>query len=88
MRTILRSRVTVVWLALSVLTVVSWILGVEHGTADHVACIVIIAVATFKIRLVAAYFMELNDAPQPLRAGFEIYCLAVLLVLTGTYPLA
>lgn len=88
MRTVAQSRVTVVWFVLSALTVVSWVLGTEHGTADEVASIVIIAVAAFKVRLVAAYFMELRDAPQPLRAGFEIYCLAVFLILTGTYLLA
>jgi caa(3)-type oxidase subunit IV len=88
MRTIVQSKVTVVWFVLSVLTVVSWVLGTEHGTADEMASVVIIAVAAFKVRLVAAYFMELRDAPQPLRTGFEIYCAAMFLGLSGTYLLA
>ncbi|BBY80224.1 hypothetical protein MPUL_13820 [Mycolicibacterium pulveris] len=79
------------WLALTTLTVISWALGTEHmlGGGSHVpASLIIFVVATFKVRLVGLYFMELNHAPLALRAIFEGYCVALLGVLIGMYLLA
>jgi hypothetical protein len=49
---------------------------------------VIIAVAVFKLRLVGIYFMELREAPLPLRGIFEGYCVVLLGLLVGMYLLA
>ncbi len=78
------------WLVLVVLTAVSWALGTDHGVGGrHIgASVVIIAVAVFKIRLVALYFMELRQAPAALHGIFEGYCVLLFIVLTGMYLLA
>lgn len=91
MNTLVRTNASVAWFILTVLTVVSWALGTQHGFGggSHVpASLVIIVVATFKIRLVGLYFMELKEAPPALRAVFEGYCLVLLGLLTGMYLLA
>ena len=90
MKTLVRSNASVAWLALTSLTVVSWVLGTQHGLGGggHVpASLLIFVVAIFKVRLVGLYFMELRDAPLALRAIFEGYCVVLLGVLVGMYLL-
>jgi caa(3)-type oxidase subunit IV len=81
---LVRNRAGFSWLVLVAATVVSWVVGAEHGTGSMVA-IVVLAIATIKVRLVGLDFMELRHAPTPLRAIFETYCLAVWAVLCGLY---
>jgi Prokaryotic Cytochrome C oxidase subunit IV len=90
MTTLLRANVTVAWLILTGLTVISWALGTEHGFgSNHVpASLVIIVVAIFKVRIVGLYFMELREAPTQLRAPFEVYCVLLLGLLCVMYLLA
>jgi heme/copper-type cytochrome/quinol oxidase subunit 4 len=73
---LLRYRSTAIWIVLVVLTVISWLLG-THGADHRLATVVVMAFAFMKIRFVGMYFMELRDAPLPLRGLFEIYCLVV-----------
>lgn len=81
-----RSAATVVWLILVGATLLSWYLGSGAGVFGHlISSILIIVVAIVKIRLVGMYFMELRDAPRPLRLGFDAYCLALCLVLIGLF---
>lgn len=78
-------------MALASLTIISWILGTQHGLggSDHVpASLIIFVVAVFKVRLVGLYFMELRDAPLALRGIFEGYCVVLLGLLVGMYLLA
>lgn len=91
MQTLVRSNATIAWAVLTALTVVSWALGTGHGFSgdNHVpASLVIFVVAIFKVRLVGLYFMELRNAPVPLRGVFEGWCVAVLGLLTGMYLFA
>lgn len=81
---LLQARSTVVWAALIVATIVSWVLGSEHGTGSLVA-IVVLGVAMIKIRFVGLDFMELRRAPLLLRAAFECYCVVLWCVLAGMY---
>ncbi|WP_375482362.1 cytochrome C oxidase subunit IV family protein [uncultured Mycobacterium sp.] len=81
---LLRARSTIVWLALVVVTLVSWTLGAEHGVGSGVA-VVVLALAAIKVRFVGLDFMELRSAPSILRAVFEAYCLALWGVLAGMY---
>jgi caa(3)-type oxidase subunit IV len=75
-------RVTVVWLALVVLTFVSSAVGIEQGSGvASAAAVVLIGVALFKVRLIGIHFMDLRRAPRPLRLVFEGYVVAVFLVL-------
>jgi len=86
MSALIRTNATLVWLALSGLTVVSWVLGTQRslGGANHVpASVAILVVAIFKVRLVGLYFMELREAPVTLRAVFESYCIILLGLLVG-----
>lgn len=88
MKTLVRTNASVAWLVLVALTVISWMLGTQHGFggANHVpASLVIVVVAVFKIRLVGLYFMELRDAPWSLRGIFEAYCVVLFLLLSMMY---
>ena len=78
------SRATAVWVVLVVLTVVSFVVGADHGTGADVALIVL-TVAAVKVRLVGLDFMELRNAPLPLRFAFEGYCVASWTLLAGMY---
>jgi hypothetical protein len=91
MKTLVRSNASAAWLALTSLTLISWVLGTQHGLGggNHVpASLVILVVAVFKLRLVGLYFMELREAPLPLRGIFEGYCVLLLGLLVGMYVLA
>lgn len=72
------------WLLLIVATLLSFALGVDHGTGAAVV-VVILGIAAAKIRLVGLDFMELRTAPVGLRALFEVYCLALWALLSGLY---
>lgn len=89
---LLKTRVTAVWFALICATIVSWVLGTDHGLgseADHrAASAVILAVAFTKVRFVGLYFMELRDAPLALRGIFEGYCLVVFAAVLGMFLIA
>ena len=62
---VLRSSCAV-WLAVVMITVVSWALGANHGLSENATAVVIISLAVIKSIVVAAYFMELRDAPRRL----------------------
>ncbi|MCV7057501.1 cytochrome C oxidase subunit IV family protein [Mycolicibacterium gilvum] len=79
-----RGRAGVSWLVLIAATVVSFALGADHGTGSAMA-VVILGIAAIKIRLVGLDFMELRNAPKPLRIAFEGYCVALWALLSGLY---
>jgi heme/copper-type cytochrome/quinol oxidase subunit 4 len=81
----LRSRISLVWLALVVATLISWRVGTDNGLHAHLAATIVLLVAFLKVRFVGAYFMELRDAPLPLRLIFDGYCLIVCTVLVVMY---
>jgi hypothetical protein len=90
MRALVQTKASVAWLVLVALTVTQWAIGTHSGVGGphHVsASLVIFVVAVFKVRLVGIYFMELRDAPVALRGLFEIYCIALLAVLSTMYLL-
>jgi Prokaryotic Cytochrome C oxidase subunit IV len=82
-----RSAATTVWCFLIAATVVSWALGTGHRfVADHTAASTVILVVAFvKIRFVGLYFMELKDAPVPLRLVLEAWCLVVCGLTVGFF---
>jgi hypothetical protein len=85
---LLRSRISLVWLALVVATLISWRVGTDNGLHPHLASTIVLLVAFLKVRFVGAYFMELRDAPLPLRLIFDGYCLIVCTVLVVMYVAA
>lgn len=75
-------RVTLVWIALLVLTFGSFLIGIEQGAGPaHLGTILIIGIALFKVRLIGLHFMDVRIAPRPLRIIFEGYVLAVFAAL-------
>ncbi|BBZ64523.1 cytochrome C oxidase subunit IV family protein [Mycolicibacterium monacense] len=81
---LVRNRAGLTWLILVAATVVSWLVGADHGTGSLLA-VLVLAIAAVKVRLVGLDFMELRQAPLPLRAAFECYCLGLWAVLAGLY---
>ncbi|BBX62376.1 hypothetical protein MSAS_15500 [Mycobacterium saskatchewanense] len=85
---LVREKISVVWLALIVATLTSWLLGVGHELPTAYAAVSIIIIAFIKVRFVGRYFMELRHAPAFLQAIFEGWTLIVASVLTGLYLFA
>jgi hypothetical protein len=81
---VLRARSTYVWIALVVVTVVSWAVGAEHEVGSGIGLFVL-GLAVIKVRFVGLDFMELRNAPGALRGLFEAYCLVLWSVLAGMY---
>jgi cytochrome c oxidase subunit IV len=80
---VLRERVTWVWLALIVLTcATTWGLSKELfspvvGVAGN------FLIAAVKVRYVMLDFMELRQAPLPVRAAFEAWPCMVAAIILG-----
>jgi hypothetical protein len=86
MQWLLRSRTTFIWLLLILATALSW--GVGHGFASpglRVAGTLIIVVAFVKVRFVLLDFMELRDAPRPMRFAAEGWVIAVCSALVTLF---
>jgi hypothetical protein len=81
---LLRARSTLVWLALVIVTIVSWAVGADHQVGSGIA-VVVLALALIKVRFVGLDFMELRNAPLILRGIFEAYCIILWMVLAGMY---
>lgn len=86
LKSLLRARFVVVWFVLIAATLISWFLGTDQGfDSTGVVTTVVLVVAFVKVRLVGLDFMELRNAPLPLRLVFEVYCVALVAVLLGLY---
>jgi heme/copper-type cytochrome/quinol oxidase subunit 4 len=85
LRTLLRDRITIVWFVLVAATLASWTLGVGHELPDRYAAVGIIVIAFIKVHFVGRYFMELRDAPTPLKAVFGAWNVVVAALLIGLY---
>jgi hypothetical protein len=81
---LLRARSTYVWLALIVVTIVSWAVGADHQIGSGIA-VFVLALAVIKVRFIGLDFMELRSAPLILRGTFEGYCVVLWCVLAGMY---
>lgn len=87
---LVRTPTTVVWFVLIAATVLSWMLGTDHGfSAGHsLASVLILLVAFIKVRFIGLWFMELREAPIVLRGIFEAYCLVVCTLVTSLFLFA
>jgi caa(3)-type oxidase subunit IV len=80
---VLRQRITVVWLGLIVLTcVTTWGLSKNLFT-PAVGVVGIFSIAAIKVSYVILDFMELRDAPVPVRVAFQAWPVAVATVILG-----
>lgn len=82
---VLRARVTAVWAALVLATLVSFWLGTDHGFSGaegvRIGTSIVLVIAFVKIRYVGLDFMELRHAPLVLRLVFEAWCAAVAVMV-------
>ena len=81
--------VTSVWVILSAMTVVSWLLGPGHTRGSLVASVPItVAVLTLgliKSRLIIRYFMEVRTAPMWLRIATDVWLIVFWGTVLGSY---
>jgi hypothetical protein len=80
MKTLLRSRQTLVWAALSAITVLSWGLARTardngHLVASTPVTIAVLAIGFVKARSILQSFMEVRTAPTWLRAFTDLWLL-------------
>ena len=80
---VLRERVTMVWLGLMLLTVITtWGLSKDVFT-PAIAVAGIFLIAAIKVRFVMLDFMELRNAPTSVRVAFQIWIVAVTTMILG-----
>lgn len=76
---------TLVWVLLVAASVITtWFLSKDAFT-PAVAAVGSIGIAAFKIRLVLIHFMDLKEAPWPLRMVFEAWTAVVTLGILGLF---
>lgn len=79
------SLTSAVWMALIVLTMMSYLLF-EGELLGAWSSIGVITVAAIKSRLVILYFMEANHAPAPWRALYETWNMGVaVMIITALF---
>jgi hypothetical protein len=61
-----------------VATAANWLLA---GWAGHFAWVAVLLIAAFKCRVVMREFMELSRAPRPWRLAFDLWLLALTLLI-------
>ena len=89
MSPILRTRATLLWLVLILLTLfsVEFLQGIGGGWGQLPYFSAILAIAYVKVRIVGLHYMELRLAPRALRIAFEtwlgIVTLAMIALLGG-----
>jgi heme/copper-type cytochrome/quinol oxidase subunit 4 len=76
--------ITRAWLALVVATLMVFAL-VENDAPARLATVAIVLIASFKVRLVFLYFMELASGAMPWRLVAEIWMGVVTLLILGAY---
>lgn len=80
---VLRERVTKVWLGLMLATcVTTWVLSKDLFSLD-VAMVGTFVIAAVKVSYVMLDFMELRCAPLPVRFAFQAWPVVVTMVILG-----
>jgi len=82
---LLRNRISLIWFVLIAATLISWRIGTGDAANPQLGTAAVFVVVFVKVRLIGLYFMELRDAPLPLRLLFEGYCLIVCSTLLAMY---
>ena len=78
-------RQTAVWAVLVAATVLTAVVGLEQHGGSTAVGLLLLAIAFVKIRLVALHFMEVRDAPLPLRLLVEGYVGVTFVALVVIY---
>lgn len=81
--------ITLVWLALSVITVVAWWLAPGHSTGPVGPSVPItvaaIVLSLVKCRLIIRYFMEVRAAPKWLRHSTDAWLITLWTAVLAVY---
>ena len=72
------------WL-FSLFDVVTATVGLEQHGGSTAVGLLLLAIAAVKIRLVALHFMEVKDAPMPLRLLVEAYVVLTFVAMVVLY---
>jgi hypothetical protein len=76
-KAVAKNRLTVVWIVLAALTVVSWVLAPGHASGSVgpsvPITVAVLVMALIKSRLIIREFMEVRTAPAWLRAGTDAW---------------
>jgi hypothetical protein len=85
----LRDRLSIAWLLLIAVTLLSAMIGGAHGFAatghSAEATFAVLGIAFAKVWLVMSNFMDVRRAPRPLKVICAIWLLAVLTILLAVY---
>jgi len=87
MNALLKLPATRAWLVLVAATLVVFALA-EHTTSARMITVAIMLIATFKVRLVFLYFMELESGVLPWRLVATAWMVIVTGIIVGLYLLA
>ena len=82
------ARITVAWVALALITLVSSLLGssgARGAAAADAAALTVLVLAVVKARVVLRQFMEVRTAPRWLRHSTDLWLLGFTVVIAGTY---
>jgi hypothetical protein len=82
-------RISAVWLALSVITIVSWLIGAPHGhesfQLNAAITFSVLVIAAIKVRIIMREFMEIRGAPALLRNLTDAWLLTAFTIMLGVY---
>ena len=82
-------RITYVWLVLSAVTVVTWLLGhaeQRYGrTATAAVAMVVLTIAMGKAYLIIRHFMEVRSGPRWLRVFIDVWIVTLWGTIVGIY---
>lgn len=85
----LSDPIIISWLALIVLTLITWVIGLEHGFDGANGVVIgmaaVLAIAFFKVHIIGQYFMEVRDAPIFLKFAFAGWVWGVGGMVIGLY---
>ena len=84
-----RERITALWLLLILLTFLSleFFRNIGRGTDFRLGSMIVMVVAFIKVRLVGLDYMELRNAPLPLRLVFEAWSAGLCVIILTLYYL-
>lgn len=80
---LIRERVTVVWVVLMTATCASTWMFSKDAFSPAVAVVGTFLLSALKARFVMLDFMELREAPVPVRVAFESWIAVVTLLILG-----
>lgn len=82
-------RIAYVWIALSAVTIVTWLLGhAEQGygrNATTAVALVVLAIAFGKVYLIIRHFMEVRSGPRWLRVSTDAWIVLLAAAIVATY---